>query len=86
MVYANQTDAKKGAALKAFLTFVLGTGTNEGQNLAKTVDYAPLPKSLLAKAKAQLSKVVVLRRRRRRCLSIRDGLSSRARPAVSADE
>ena len=59
MVYTNQTDAKKGAALKAFLTFVLGTGTNEGQSLAKTVDYAPLPKSLLAKAKAQLSKVVV---------------------------
>ena len=28
MVYANQTDAKKGAALKAFLTFVLGTGTD----------------------------------------------------------
>ena len=47
IVYANQTDAKKGAALKAFLNFVLGTGTNEGQNLAKTVDYAPLPKNLL---------------------------------------
>jgi phosphate transport system substrate-binding protein len=59
MVYANQTDPKKGAALKAFLTFILGAGANEGQSLSKTVDYAPLPKTLLAKAKAQLSKVVV---------------------------
>jgi phosphate transport system substrate-binding protein len=59
MVYANQTDAKKGAALKAFLTFVLGTGTNQGQQLANTVDYAPLSKSVLSKAQAQLSKIVV---------------------------
>ena len=59
MVYTNQTDAKKGAAMKAFLTFILGTGANEGQGLAKTVDYAPLPKRLLAKAKAQLAQVVI---------------------------
>ncbi|MEX1008452.1 MAG: phosphate ABC transporter substrate-binding protein PstS [Acidimicrobiia bacterium] len=59
MVYATQADAKKGAALKAFLKFIYGTGTNQGQTLAKTVDYAPLPKSVLAKAKAQLSKVIV---------------------------
>jgi phosphate transport system substrate-binding protein len=59
MVYANQSDAKKGAALKAFLTFVLGTGTTEGQKLADTVDYAPLSKDVLAKAKAQLGKIVV---------------------------
>jgi phosphate transport system substrate-binding protein len=59
MVYANQTDAKKGAALKAFLGFIYGTGANEGQSLAKTVDYAPLPKSVLVKAKAQLTKVIV---------------------------
>ena len=59
MVYASQTDAKKGAALKAFLGFIYGTGANEGQSLAKTVDYAPLPKTVLAKAKAQLSKIIV---------------------------
>jgi phosphate transport system substrate-binding protein len=59
MAYATQADAKKGAALKAFLNFIYGTGTNQGQKLAPTVDYAPLPKSLLAKAKAQLTKVVV---------------------------
>jgi phosphate transport system substrate-binding protein len=59
MVYANQADAKKGAAVKAFLGFIYGTGANQGQSLAKTVDYAPLPKSVLTKAKAQLGKVIV---------------------------
>jgi phosphate transport system substrate-binding protein len=59
IVYATQTDAKKGAAVKAFLGFVLGTGANEGQKLADTVDYAPLSKSVLGMAKAQLSKIVV---------------------------
>ena len=59
MAYVTQTDAKKGAALKAFLNFVYGTGANQGQKLAATVDYAPLPKSLLAKAKAQVGKIVV---------------------------
>jgi phosphate transport system substrate-binding protein len=59
MVYTTQTDVKKGAALKAFLGFIYGTGTNQGQQLAATVDYAPLPKTVLAKAKAQLSKIVI---------------------------
>jgi phosphate transport system substrate-binding protein len=59
MVYATQSDAKKGAAVKAFLGFIYGTGTNQGQSLAKTVDYAPLPKSVLKKAKAQLAKIIV---------------------------
>ncbi len=59
MVYTTQTDPKKGAAIKAFLGFIYGTGTNQGQSLAKTVDYAPLPKDVLAKAKAQLKNIVV---------------------------
>lgn len=59
MVYTTQTDPKKGAALKAFLNFVLGTGTNQGQKLAATVDYAALPKSLRAKAKAAVNSIIV---------------------------
>jgi phosphate transport system substrate-binding protein len=59
MAYTNQADAKKGAALKAFLNFVYGTGANEGQKLAATVDYAALPKTLLTKAKAQVGKIIV---------------------------
>jgi phosphate transport system substrate-binding protein len=55
MVMTDQTDAAKGAAIKGFLTYIYG----EGQKLASTVDYAPLPKSLLTKAKAQVSKIVV---------------------------
>ena len=59
MVYTTQTDAKKGAAIKSFLNFVLGTGTNQGQKLAATVDYAALPKSLLGKAKSAVNKIIV---------------------------
>jgi phosphate transport system substrate-binding protein len=51
LVYKNQTDAAKGKAIKAFLTFIYG----EGQKIASGVDYAPLPKNLLSKAKAQLN-------------------------------
>jgi phosphate transport system substrate-binding protein len=46
----SQTGAR---ALKAFLTYALG----DGQNVAKQLFYAPLPAPLLAKAKAQLSKL-----------------------------
>ena len=56
MVYANQSDAKKGAALKAFLTFV---SAPKARSWRTTIDYAPLSKDVLAKAKAQLSKIVV---------------------------
>ena len=45
-----QTDAAKAAALKAFLQYVL----TDGQELAKEVNYAPLPAALAAKALAQL--------------------------------
>ena len=41
MVYQNQTDAAKGAAIKAFLNYIY----NHGQKLASSVDYAPLPKA-----------------------------------------
>ena len=59
MVYTNQSDAKKGAAIKGFLNFIYGTGSGQGQDLAATVDYAKLPSSLLTQAKAQVSKIVV---------------------------
>jgi phosphate transport system substrate-binding protein len=53
LVYQNQSDPSKGAAIKSFLNFVYG----EGQKLAPDVDYAPLPKALLDKAKAQVKQV-----------------------------
>lgn len=53
LVYKNQTDAAKGRAIKNFLTFIYG----DGQKLASQVDYAPLPKNLLAKAKTQLKEL-----------------------------
>jgi phosphate transport system substrate-binding protein len=40
-------------ALKAFLTYALG----DGQQVAQKLFYAPLPAPLLAKAKAQVSKL-----------------------------
>jgi phosphate transport system substrate-binding protein len=53
IVYQNQSDAAKGTAIKSFLNFIYG----DGQKLAPEVDYAPLPKSLLDKAKAQVKQV-----------------------------
>jgi phosphate transport system substrate-binding protein len=55
ITYVNQTDKAKGAALKAFLTFLL----TEGQEFAEDVDYAPLPPSLAEKALAQVDKIAV---------------------------
>ena len=55
IAYQTQTDANKGAALKSFLNFIY----KQGQALAGSVDYSPLPKSLLSQAKAQVSKMVV---------------------------
>jgi phosphate transport system substrate-binding protein len=55
MVYTTQTDANKGAAIKAFLNYIYTTG----QKLAPSVDYAPLPKALLKQAKAQVNQIVV---------------------------
>jgi phosphate transport system substrate-binding protein len=55
LVYKNQTDKAKGDAIKAFLNFIYG----EGQKIAPEVDYAPLPKNLLDKAKAQAKQITV---------------------------
>lgn len=53
LVYKNQSDPAKAAAIKSFLNFMYG----DGQKLAPSVDYAPLPKSLLDKAKAQVKQL-----------------------------
>jgi phosphate transport system substrate-binding protein len=55
IVYQKQTDAMKGAAIKAFLDFML----TDGQTLAPTVNYAPLPEALATKAVAQLDKLEI---------------------------
>ncbi|HZQ86120.1 MAG TPA: phosphate ABC transporter substrate-binding protein PstS [Acidimicrobiales bacterium] len=54
ITYAKYSDAGKVALLKAFLHFILGT---DGQNLAKTVDFAPISSSLDQKATAQIDQI-----------------------------
>jgi phosphate transport system substrate-binding protein len=53
IAYANQTDKVKGETLKEFLRFML----TDGQKLAPSVDYAPLPENLDKLALAQLDKI-----------------------------
>jgi phosphate transport system substrate-binding protein len=53
LVYQTQSDSSKASALKSFLNFIYG----QGQKIAPQVDYAPLPKNLLDKAKAQIKQV-----------------------------
>lgn len=55
LVYANQTDATKGAAVKGWINYVL----TDAQELAPEVDFAPLPPSVQEAAIAQLDKVIV---------------------------
>jgi phosphate transport system substrate-binding protein len=55
IVYAKQTDAAKGAALKAYLRFLL----TDAQKQLKDLDFAPLPKSLQDRAVQQLDKIAV---------------------------
>ena len=55
LVYKNQTDKAKGAAVKAFLTYLV----TDGQKLANEVDYAELPGSLQSKAKDAVDSIVV---------------------------
>lgn len=55
LVYAHHRDAAKADALRAFLHFVL----TDAQALAETVDYAPLPATIVARAIAQLDRIVV---------------------------
>ena len=54
IVYAKQTDPTKGALVKAFLKFILGP---DGQALASTVNFAPLPTDLATKALAQVDTI-----------------------------
>ncbi len=53
IVYAKQSDAAKGTALKAYLKYLL----TDGQAMLTELDFAPLPKSLQDKALAQLEKL-----------------------------
>jgi phosphate transport system substrate-binding protein len=55
IVYAKQTDKARGAAVKAYVKYLI----TDGQKLAPDVDFAPLPKSLQDKAIAQLDKIQV---------------------------
>jgi phosphate transport system substrate-binding protein len=59
IAYQNQSSAPKGQALKGWLAFIYGTGAGQGQSLAPSVYYAPLPSSYVKLAKAQLAKIVV---------------------------
>ena len=56
ITYAKVTDPAKGAALKAFLKYILGP---DGQALATTVNFAPLPSDLASKALAQVDQISV---------------------------
>jgi phosphate transport system substrate-binding protein len=53
IVYAKAEDKTKGAAVKSYLEYLLG----DAQKDLASLDFAPLPKSLLDKATAQLSKI-----------------------------
>jgi phosphate transport system substrate-binding protein len=53
LVYATQPNANDAKLLQAYLGYLLGAG----QSLLPTLNYAPLPASIDAMAKAQLSKI-----------------------------
>ncbi len=53
IAYTTQKDPAKAALIRGFLTYLL----NEGQTLAPTIDYAPLPESLRLKAIANIAKI-----------------------------
>jgi phosphate transport system substrate-binding protein len=53
LIYTAQSDANVAAALKGFMNYIYGAG----QDLAPTVDFAPLPSDLLSKAKAQVAQI-----------------------------
>jgi len=55
LVYQDQSDANKGAAIVSFLNYIY----DQGQQLATSIDYSPLPKSLLKQARAQVKKITV---------------------------
>ncbi len=53
LVYQNQSDAAKGKKLVDFLNWAYGTG----ERSAATLDYAPLPKSLLSTLERRLKTI-----------------------------
>jgi phosphate transport system substrate-binding protein len=53
LAYQNYSNSSKVSALKGFLNYIYGNG----QKIASQVDYAPLPKPLLDKAKAQVKQI-----------------------------
>jgi phosphate transport system substrate-binding protein len=53
LAYQSYSDSAKTTAIKNFLNYIYGNG----QKIATQVDYAPLPKNLLDKAKAQVKKL-----------------------------
>lgn len=53
IAYTAQDDATKAEAIRGFLTYLL----TEGQELAPTIDYAPLPDELRTKALANVAKI-----------------------------
>lgn len=55
IAYQNQKDAAKGKALVDFLSWI----TTDGQTLAPTLHYAPLPKGLLPKVQSQIKSIKV---------------------------
>jgi phosphate transport system substrate-binding protein len=55
IVYAKQTDKAKGTALKAYLKYLLV----DGQKMLTDLDFAPLPKSLAARAVKQLDRIQI---------------------------
>jgi phosphate transport system substrate-binding protein len=55
IVYAHQEDAKKGAAIKKFLSWML----EQGQRYASAMNYAPLPPEVVKLEQAQLEKLEV---------------------------
>ena len=54
LVYKDQADKNKGAAIKSFLRYVL----TDGQKLAKDVDFAALPAALQQRALSQIEAIV----------------------------
>ena len=55
LVYKEQTDAAKGKALGQFLWWAI----HDGQKLAAPLDYAPLPKPVVAKVEQALRGITV---------------------------
>jgi len=53
LIPAQFPDAKKAAAMKGFLQWML----TEGQKMAPSLDYAPLPEAVVAKVTEQIAEI-----------------------------